>query len=390
MSQFNPKRVLRQISPKLLKELFDRQTEKLDIPWGDESAMSVDAVFHAWQRMSDQPRKAIEILFHDIDDMATGDDGMRVILEEGLNSGEDFRSVFEPMESRHDRALWTHLNHPRIWNTAVRFAEADGLSTGRFWIKRADVPKATPKTDDAGRGALATSMSAFYREQGRGHNCTVDHFIRAQTQDYFFVYLSDYADTYVNFDESGKFQRNTERRAFEVVFAYDRENGVLEMFARGGKKVIEPLQHIFCSVVLGCPLKPDTSGKAPYALDGLLNRSFGFDTDPEDEIESVTVRGLRLSVIGRKRGRITLEADPQKGPTSIYDMLDEDLNKERLPLSVLQVTKVTLHMSRKAPGRGGSFTFSVALPNTCDLKSKREELRLLGEKYLKRWKIDVA
>lgn len=144
MSQFNPKRVLRQISPKLLKELFDRQTEKLDIPWGDESAMSVDAVFHAWQRMSDQPRKAIEVLFHDIDDMATGDDGMRVILEEGLNSGEDFRSVFEPMESRHDRALWTHLNHPRIWNTAVRFAEADGLSTGRFWIKRADVPKATP------------------------------------------------------------------------------------------------------------------------------------------------------------------------------------------------------------------------------------------------------
>lgn len=71
-------------------------------------------------------------------------------------------------------------------------------------------------------------------------------------------------------------------------------------------------------------------------------------------------------------------------------MLDEDLNKERLPLSVLQVTKVTLNISRDVPGRGGSFTFSVALPNSCDLKSKREELRLMGEKYLKRWGIDVA
>ena len=390
MSQFNPKRVLRQISPKLLKELFDRQPEKLDISWDDGSAMNVDAVFHAWQRMSDHPRKAIEVLFHDIDDMATGEDGMLVILEEGFSAGEDFRSVFEPMESPYDRALWTYLHHPRIWNTAVRFAEADGLATGRFWVKRNDVPKADPKADEEGRQALATAMSAFYRDQGRGHNCTVDHFIRAQTQDYFFVYLSDFANTHVNFDESGNLHRDTERRAFEVVFAYDRNAGVLETFAKGGKKVIEPMQRIFCSVVLGSPLKPEAPGKAPYALDGLLNRTFGFDTDPEDEIESVSVRGLRLSVIGRKRGRITLEADPQKGPNSIYDMLEEDLNKERLPLSVLQVSKVTLHVARNVPGRGGSLTFSVALPNSCDLKSKREELRLLGEKYLKRWKIDVA
>lgn len=390
MSQFNPKRVMRQLSPKLLKELFDRQPEKLDISWGDGSAMNVDAVFHAWQRMTDHPRKAIEVLFHDIDDMATGEDGMLVILEEGLSAGEDFRSVFEPMESQYDRALWTYLHHPRIWNTAVRFAEADGLATGRFWVKRNDVPKADPKADEEGRQALATAMSAFYRDQGRGHNCTVDHFTRAGTQDYFFVYLSDYANTHVNFDESGNLHRDTERRAFEVVFAYDRNAGVLETFAKGGKKVIEPMQRIFCSVVLGSPLKPEASGKAPYALDGLLNRAFGFDTDPEDEIESVSVRGLRLSVLGRKRGRITLEADPQKGPNSIYDMLEEDLNKERLPLSVLQVSKVTLHIARNVPGRGGSLTFSVALPNSCDLKSKREELRLLGEKYLKRWKIDVA
>jgi len=390
MSQFNPKRVLRQLSPKLLKELFDRQPEQIEVSWGDGTRIDIDDVFHAWQRMSDGPRKAIEVLFHDIDDMATGEDGVLVILEEGTSSGEDFVSAFEPMESRFDRCLWTYLHHPRIWNTAVRFAEADGLATGRYWVKRSDVPKEVPKTDEAGRQALATAMSAFYRDQGRGHNCTVDHLIRAQTQDYFFVYLSDYANTHVNFDESGNLHRDTERRAFEVVFAYDRSAGALETFAKGGKKVIEPIQRIFCSVVLGCPLKPDTSGKAPYGLDGLLNRSFPFVTDPEDEIEAVSVRGLRLSVIGRKRGRITLEADPQKGPTSIYDMLDEDLNKEHLPLSVLQVTKVTLNISRNVPGRGGSFTFSVALPNSCDLKSKREELRLMGEKYLKRWKIDVA
>jgi len=36
------------------------------------------------------------------------------------------------------------------------------------------------------------------------------------------------------------------------------------------------------------------------------------------------------------------------------------------------------------------LTFSVTFPNGCDLKNKREDQRLLGEKYLKRWKIDVT
>jgi hypothetical protein len=233
-------------------------------------------------------------------------------------------------------------------------------------------------------------MSAFFREQGRGHNCRVDYFPRGNAHDYFFVYLSDYADTYVNFDEGGNFHRNTERRAFEVVFAYDRENGALEMFAKGGRKVVEPLQELFCNVVLGRKLKAEATGRGPYVLDGLLDRSFRFETDPEDGVVEVAVRSLRLAIIGRRRGRITLDADPERGRDCIYDMLDEDLNRRRLPRTVLHVCKGTIHFKLNGNGHGRSLTFNVSLPNHCDLKSKREELRLLGEKYLRRWEIDVA
>ena len=139
MSQFNPKRVLRQISPPLLKAFFERQTHPLDVKWDDASKAKADDIFDAWQRLPDGPRKNIEVVFQDIDEMATGDDGLRVILEESKGRGDDLRGQLEPMESRYDRVIWTYLNRPQIWDAAVLFTKADILSFGRSWIKRGNM-----------------------------------------------------------------------------------------------------------------------------------------------------------------------------------------------------------------------------------------------------------
>jgi hypothetical protein len=389
--QFNPKRVLRQVSTPLLRDFFGRKAPDLDLKWDDIQGLTINDIFDAWQRLPDAQRKNIEMVFHDIAEMASDEDGVKVIQEESLTHGENLGTRLESMDSRYDKALWTYMNRPHIWEAAIRFAKADILSVRRSWVKRSEVPKAEPKTDEEGRKKLAVAISAFYREQeARGHNCTVEHFARGAGHDYYFVYLSDYADTHINFSDSGDLCRTTERRAFEVVFAYDRENTTLDMFARGGKKVVEPLQKIFCEVILGQCLKNNVPGRKPYCLDKLLDRNFAFPTDPEDNVESVSIRTLRLSIIGRTRGRITLDADPAKSPDNIYDMLAEDLNRKNLPLSVLCVTKATLHLKLKGYGRIKGLAFNVSIPDACDLKSKREDLRLLGEKYLRRWKIDVS
>jgi len=391
MSQlFNPKRVLRQISILLLKEFFKQQRHPLDVRWDSISNTQVDGIFDAWQGLPDEPRKSIEIVLHDVDEMAN-EDGMRVIIEEGQYSGENLAVMLESMESRHDRAIWICMNRPAIWDAAVRFAKADSLSSGRSWVKRGDMPMVEPRTDVVAQQALQESMSAFYRDrQGRGHHCKVEYFPRSNNCDYFFVYLSDYADTYINFDDAGNFQRTPERRAFEVVFAYDRESRTLEMYAKGGKKVIEPLQCIFSRVILGEDLGPEDPNAKPYQLDGLLDQDFPFPTDPEDGVEEVSIRCFRLSILGRTHGRITLEANPEKGRDHIYEMLEEDLNRKRLPKSILHVTKATFNLKLNGNGRDRSLMFNVSYPNYCDLKSKRDDMRLLGEKYMKRWKIDVA
>jgi len=390
VQQFNPKRVLRQVSNPLLREFFEHQGNPLDVEWDMFSNTQIDGIFDAWQLLPERPRKVIEIVFHDVHSMAN-EDGLRVIIEEGQYSGEDLSSLLDSMDSRYDKAIWCFMNRPNIWEPAIRFAKADSLSGGHSWIKRGNMPLVKPKTDATALLTLQDAMSAFYRDrQGRGHHCKVDYFPRGSNHHYYFVYLSDYANTYINFDDAGNFQRMPERRAFEDVFAYDHDSATLEMYAKGGKKVVEPLQSVFCRIILGEHLAPEDPNVKPYQLDGLMERGFRFPTDPEDGIEEVSIRCLRLSILGRRRRRITLEPDPEKGASHIYEMLEDDLNRKRLPKSILHVTKATLNFTLNGNVRSNSLVFSVTYPNSCDLKSKREELRLLGEKYLKRWKIDVT
>jgi hypothetical protein len=390
LSPFNAKRVLRQTSIALLRQLVTEHAGVLSISWDQLAQTQIDGLFHALQTLPEGPREEIEAILRDLDDIAH-EDGIRVMIEEGDFRGVDIHGQFEVMQSQFDQAAWVLLHHPQIWSAAMTFARADGLPGGRSWRRRSGLPAVVPKTDDAHKAALASALSAFFRErEGRGHHAHVDHIHREGQLDYFHVYLSDYAATHINFDDQGQLCRTPERRVFEVVFAYSRNSGTLDLFAKGGSKVVESLQQIFCRVILGAELPPAESGAKPYRLDHLMNREMGFPTDPQDGIMDVSVLSMRIAVLGSSRRRILLEPDPEAGPDAIYDMLEADLNRERLPRHVLRVVKVTLRFRFTGHGRHRSLTFDVTYPNSSNLKSKREEHRLLGEKYLKRFGIDVT
>lgn len=177
-----------------------------------------------------------------------------------------------------------------------------------------------------------------------------------------------------------------------MVFIFDPVDGTLDLYARGGKPVRVALQTIFCRTLLVQELPPESPNSHPYELNGLKSRSFRFATEPADGIEKVRVRKLRLSILGGAKRRIMLEADPTVGPNDIYDMLDECLNRENLPDALMNVTLAELHFRwhHTGQGRQKTLTFDVSFPNSSNLKSKREELRVVAEKYLKQWGIDRA
>jgi len=391
--QLDPKRILRQVSNHLLNDLFLSHGYPLDLPWEELSETQVNAIYEAWQALPEKACRELEIVLHEIGEM-TNEDGVKAIVEEAVRQERhDLIAELEAFESRHDKAVWTHIRAADVWDLAVRFARADSLSRMRYWITRIDIPAVEPDVSGETIAELEQALSAFFlATQARGRHCKIEHYVRASGVDSFFCYLDDYADTYINFDEQGDYARTPERRAFELVFAYDRTHGALDMFVRGGRKVYVPLQEIFCRVILSEEIEPENRNSHPYELNDLISRDFHFPTSPDDGIKNIRVRRLRLAIKGMSKRRITFEANPDADVNDIYDMMDEYLNRKRIPASIVNVTQVgfRFEFDPEDPDLPRSLSFDVSYPNSTNLKSKPDRLRELGQKYLKQWGVDRA
>jgi len=389
--QFDPRKVLRDVSNGLLRKLFEQRNVLGDLPWDSMGETQIEPVFAAWQAMPERDRLTVQVILQDVNELAD-ERGLNVLVEEVRRRAPERVGELAALEGRHDKAMWVYLNLPEAFDEAAMFARADALAAGRYWIKRNSLPQLTLDADEKLRTSLADAMTEFYwPTQMRGQHCSVEHYRRANGADYFFAYLDDYPDSHVIFDDAGRMQKRSDRSAFTNVFAYCPTDGTLELFAKGGRKVVGPLQTLFCKAVLDTDVDPADPAETAYQLDHLKNRSVALPTDPQDRIAEVQVRSLRLEVVGAPRRRITLDADPQGHRGDIYQMIDNYLNADALPSATLRVThvKFCLTFMNEGQGRPKTLTFNVG-PNSCDLKSKPEDMRAVGERCLKLWRIDNA
>ena len=160
MAQFDPKKVLRQVSNDLLRQLFEHCHCPIDVPWAELS------------EMEEAPRRNIEIVLHDIGEMAI-EDGIRAIVEEARRMGEDdLIENIEILESRHDKTVWTLIHSPDIWQLAVRFARADSLSRGRYLVEFDGSGQRLIKDDQVLHLQLAYALTA-HKAQGSEFPCVV-------------------------------------------------------------------------------------------------------------------------------------------------------------------------------------------------------------------------
>lgn len=388
MAQYNPKTVFRQTSNALLREYFEKKGSPLDLPWDDLGEKQIQVVYDAFLALQESRRQQFETDFHDVHNVAQSRDGIRILVENAIHLGFDIKNELESSDSRYDKAMLVLLHYPNVWEQGVPVVQAECLSS-RGWHRRKDLPKTAPDVSEPARLMLKTGISAFYwQSQGRGQNCEIDHIQRNDTQDYFFVYLSDHADTQIDFDDSGNLKRTHRRSAFEVVFIFDRARGVMDVYANGDKKIYQPLQEIFARSILGVELGPEDANN-PYNVEILKDKNMLFPTDPEDCITQVAVRMLRLVPLGNSGKKITVKLPPKGNPEEIYVSLENDLNVSKLPISNIHVERAAITMTFMEHCSKKTLTFEIG-PKSCTLKSESDEYRLLGEKYLKKWGIDNA
>lgn len=392
---FTPRTFLRQTSNELLQACFGHLGVLQELPWSDLSNHDIECVYDGWQNLPEAQRIEIERTFEEAEALAS-EEGVKAIIDEGLFHGLDLATELDALGNFRDKAMYVALNYPRVFQVAGTISHAHSLSR-RYWKHRGNMPLRQPDVSPEALDEFRNAISAYFRQnEGRGHRCTVDAYLRVDRYHYFFAYPDNYADTYLGHDEQGQFIRRPQRPAFEIVFLFDPVDGTLDVYAQGGKVVQESLQTIFCRTLLHQELPPESPLGHPYELNGLKSRDFlqtALDTDPGDGIEEVQIRKLRLSVLGGTKRRITLEADPDGGPSAIYNMLDECLNRHNMPDALFNITLAQFHFRfvHTGQGRQQTLTFEVSHPNTSNLKScRKEDLRLIGEKYLRRWGIDRA
>lgn len=380
---YSPRTFLRRTPNHILKEYFRRKDLFTDLDFDKLGETDIEPLFEAMDKLPGEQRNNIEAEFRQINEMAY-ENGILVLIEEAgsVIHNIDLLPTFEPMKNHYEKALWVFLNYPMIFEIACDLAYMDRLGS---WTNRKVGAGLVPATEKEDKKNLADSVSEFYRKQGRGHRCHVDNYLRQQPERHcYFVYPEDYATTELGFDDEDRFCHRLRKPAFEVIFVYLPESGILEVSAKGGKKVVEPLQEIFCKTILGLDGLPNLE-KRHFDLSRLSDKTLTLATEPADGIEKVTIKLLRLDLPGLGSRRITLEVSSSDGGQPIHNLIEKALNKANLNLDKLTVAKAKIHFkfAPKDGKKGKTLTFEISIPDRCTLKG--DPLDQVAKKYIERW-----
>lgn len=387
--QFNPRKILKHISNSILKLFFDVRGELQEIDWNSLKETQIEPIFEAWQKLPEAQRREVQQILQDVQELAD-ERGLPVLAEEIQYRCPNKLDEFASIENRPDKVLWAYLNARDAFEQAALFARADALQGGNCWLEYQNLPRERVKFTAATENALATGLTNYYRNvQARGDFCKIERYERSNGAEYYFVYLSDYPDKRHVFDKGGECQLQQERGAFEVFFVHCSDEGTLDIFAKGGHKVIGELQKIFCANVLGTEDDFPEAVRATYDLDCLKNASFLFPTDPADGIAEVRIPQLKVEPIDAPGRAMILVANAKGNRNDIHQMIDNYLNLSSLPRQKLHVASAKIQLVFMSDGRSKpkSLTFNISRPNFCNLRSKPEPMQAIGKRCLKVWGI---
>lgn len=308
------------------------------------------------------------------------------------NVAEDPKHL-DKLANAHARSLWLFLNAPDRFRHAEEVRFTDGGWRTRMWAGYFTDAECAVRRDADARHAFVAAIKEF---SGAAH-VEVDIFDRVRTiadvgeRDVVQVtiYREGRPDDLLRFDDMGALVRQAYRPVFEAAVTYEPTSGAIEVIANDKFTRLEMARAMVIHL-LGIAFQEKHLPLRCYDLSVLL-APHDFPVDPEDGIESVDVRELRLMPIDDDEIRITLEK-PARADATIWAKAEERFG-DRTPLSDGYVaTRAKLGIKLKPrPERGGrrTMTVSVTWPHGCDLKNRTATEQMIGEKYLRRWGIVV-
>jgi len=384
--------MLKQSSIPLLRQFFTRRGELQDLPWEElKESRECDLIYHGWQALPDVQRRQVQTIFQDLWELAD-ERGIRAFAEE-LKAHDPERSwEFTACHSRLNKVLWFYIHYPKLFETVALFVRADWLSTSRYAVRRNSLPKKSITVTPQIRESLASALRDYYwSHEMRGRYCHVEHHSRSGGNEYFFAYLDDWPDSQLVFEDNGAFESVSQRYAFSVLFVFCPQDGSLELVAQGSSDVHYPLQRAFSRSVFGIDVAPADPYRPAYDLNRVLEPDFTYPTDTTDRIAQIRLKRVRLMPIASSRCAASLEIrfTPQITRRQWLDVIHRQIAALGLTPSQVEVRQASFQLVflNAGLGRTKTATFNVNLPSSCDLKTKPDEIREIGQRCLERWEI---
>ena len=386
--QYTLSTFLRQTPNALLERYFEDKGVLGEVDFENLRRWELQPIMDALEALPEATRARIDQDFQDIHALANKE-GTLIIRDEADFHELDIADDLESMENHYHRAMWLFLNRHHngndLFEICATLAHIKQMPFSK--AKRCKgLPSKRPSFDDSSLAALADALSAFYRRQGRGHKCIVEHYPRPNPMRHcFFAFPEDYTTSELQY-EGEKLKRRSRKSVFEVAFVFTPDEGILEMSAPGGKKEATELQEIFCRSVLRLPGLPEDARQYHYDLNLLKDPSFSFPTNGNDGIDKVEVMSMRINPLNNARRRIAIEQDPTSGE-SLYDWISRALNKENVSMDRVNVShvkmRITWHPENGRKPR--TLTFTLTSPDSTSLDDSPLHQTVKG--YLKTWKI---
>jgi hypothetical protein len=231
----------------------------------------------------------------------------------------------------------------------------------------------------------------YWNKQMRGKVCKIHHYQRQCGSQYFFAYLPDWPDKRLYFDEHEELAPKEDTYAFSNAFVFEPSLGIIELMAKGGLRVQMDLRRAFCKSMLDIDVPDEDPLKRLYQLDQILDPDFSFVTKPEERISEVHLTRLRMvpKVHVPLIDHMELKFFETENLDQVRAVVGRQLEAIGLDSDQIEVSQVTIQFvfmggSGKRPRK---MTVNVLCPNSCDLRSKPEELQPAVRNCLVRWGI---
>ncbi|KQZ12420.1 hypothetical protein ASD50_11720 [Mesorhizobium sp. Root552] len=360
----------------------------VDLPiavnWSAPDADVVRPLLQAVDEMSDEARSRVRIDAERVNAMA--DEVGQVALYGVI----DDRAVLDDLGNGHARALWIFLKKPTEFRRAEEARYTDEKRRGRYWDGFVSMPGRDLRQDAASLEAFTAAL----RIRFASNNVHVDIFERTRSisdgTDFEIIQIAIYReglpDDRFAFNNAGVLERRPYRPVFEAALTYEPATGVIEVVANVGESRAE-LAHFLTRDLLGIEFRGQKVPLRKYDLDVLLT-PHEFATDPEDGIESVDVKLLRLVPFENNGERLTLEC-LRNADRTIWSMATERFGPHDPLVGGWRATqaKLTIKLRPKGEARRGKTIPLTITMSGCNLREQTEAEQLIGEKYLRRWGI---